>query len=279
MTSGLAGVAQAPYDPMKVSEGGPNNDMMGKESFLKLLVTQLSNQDPLSPAEPTEFLGQLAQFTSLEQLVNVNEGLNILAISQTAATSAEMVSFVGREVTFSGTGMVLDNNGDAREIEFDLSGPAKDVTVQVIDGQGKVVRNMDMGSLSAGSQIAEFDGHDDDGNDLPAGSYSIRISAFDEDGATVDVSTLSTGIVSGVTFEAGYPKLLLQDGREITLNQIIQVTDIELSSAEEEEEAVEAATDASDTPVDTQDGADMGEPAGTGDVDSADEPQLPLGDA
>ncbi|MEC9072853.1 MAG: flagellar hook assembly protein FlgD [Myxococcota bacterium] len=276
MSSGLAGVAQAPYDPMQGAGQGPNKDMMGKESFLKLLVTQLSNQDPLSPAEPTEFLGQLAQFTSLEQLANVNDGLNILAISQTAATSAEMVSFVGREVTFSGSGMVLDTRGQEKEIEFELSGKADKVTVQVLDETGEVVRNMDMGSMSPGQKTAEFDGRDDDGNQLPAGSYTIQISAFDEDGASVDVSTLSKGVVSGVTFEAGYPKLRLQDGREITLNQILEVTEVELpSTVDPEDEAAEAAADSVDEPLDSADGAEPGEPSGGGDVDSADEPQQP----
>jgi len=277
MSSGLAGVAQAPYDPMQGSGAGPNKDMMGKESFLKLLVTQLSNQDPLSPAEPTEFLGQLAQFTSLEQLVNVNDGLNILAISQTAATSAEMVSFVGREVTFNGSGMVLDTRGQAKDIEFELSSPAEQVTVQIVDETGDVVRNIDMGSMSAGEQVAVFDGRDDNGNELPAGSYTIQISAFDEDGATVDVSTLSKGVVSGVTFEAGYPKLRLQDGREITLNQILEVTEVEIPSTADQgdEETVDAASDSANEPLDSTEGAETGEPSGSGDVDSSDEPQLP----
>jgi len=87
---------------------------------------------------------------------------------------------------------------------------------------------------------------------------------------------LSKGVVSGVTFEAGYPKLRLQDGREITLNQILEVTEVELpSTVDPEDEAAEAAADSVDEPLDSADGAEPGEPSGGGDVDSADEPQQP----
>ena len=74
---------------------------LGQDTFLRLLTTQMQNQDPSSPMDNEQFVAQLAQFTSLEQLVGVNEGLNILAMTQAAATSAQMVSYVGKEVTIS----------------------------------------------------------------------------------------------------------------------------------------------------------------------------------
>jgi flagellar basal-body rod modification protein FlgD len=77
-----------------------SSDGMDRDTFLKLLVTQLSNQDPLQPTEPTEFVSQLAEFTALEQMSGVREGMDMMLISQTAATSAQVVHFVGKEITF-----------------------------------------------------------------------------------------------------------------------------------------------------------------------------------
>ncbi|MFT7582311.1 MAG: flagellar basal-body rod modification protein FlgD, partial [Myxococcota bacterium] len=85
---------QAPFDPTATSANARVDDgALGKDDFLNLLVAQLGNQDPLSPTDPTDFVSQLSQFTSLEQLIGLREGLDLLAITQTAGTSAEMVSF------------------------------------------------------------------------------------------------------------------------------------------------------------------------------------------
>ena len=225
MTVELSDAASAPYDPMSqaASGSGPmDQDSFGKDSFLKLLTTQMANQDPLSPSEPTEFISQLAQFTSLEQLVNVNEGLNMLAVTQTAATSAQMVSYVGKEVTFASDSLYLAEQGQAQTLSYELDSAADNVDVQVLNESGDVVRTMKLGGQAVGDQRVEFDGQDDDGNPLPAGMYTLEVSAKNEDGE-VGVNTRDKAMVKGVTFKGGFPQLLLEDGRVITLNQVLSV--------------------------------------------------------
>ncbi len=217
----IRGVVDSPYSPMGAA--GPADDSLGKDAFLRLLITQLSNQDPLSPTDPTQFVSQLAQFTSLEQLVGVNEGLDVIAISQTAATSAQMVSFVGQDVWIDDSTFVLEA-GESKDLTFELDGDAAEVTVQVKDADGELVRTMELGAKGEGDVVVEFDGKDDDGNALPAGTYSFDVVAKDSDGDPVDVSTRTLGHVAGVTFEAGYPQLVLDDGREIALGQVLEVS-------------------------------------------------------
>jgi flagellar basal-body rod modification protein FlgD len=200
-----------------------DTDSFGKDSFLKLLTTQMANQDPLSPSEPTEFISQLAQFTSLEQLVNVNEGLNMLAVTQTAATSAQMVSYVGKEVTFASDSMYLAEQGQSQTLSYELGSAADNVDVQVLNESGKVVRTMKVGGQGKGDQRVEFDGNDDDGNPLPEGMYTLEINAKNDDGE-VTVNTRDKAMVKGVTFKGGFPQLLLEDGRVVTLNQVLSVT-------------------------------------------------------
>ena len=146
-----------------------------KESFMKLLVTQLSAQDPLNPADSTEFVNQLTQFTSMEQLVNIKEGLDLLAVTETAEPGAQMVSFIGKDVTFSADSFVLDSAGDTDEIQFDLKESAATVEVIVKDEDGKVVRNMELGSMTDGPQKVAIDGFNDEGGKLPEGTYASRL--------------------------------------------------------------------------------------------------------
>ena len=78
------------------SSSASGGKTLGKDEFLKLLVAQLTHQDPLDPTDPTEFVGQLSQLSSLEQLMSMRDGLELMAVAQTAGTSADVVSFVGR---------------------------------------------------------------------------------------------------------------------------------------------------------------------------------------
>jgi flagellar basal-body rod modification protein FlgD len=218
----IAQNASAPYDAMAKAAEPPRTDL-GKQDFLHLLVTQLANQDPLAPSDPTQFVSQLAQLTSLEQLVNVNAGLDVLAISQTAATSAQMVSFVGKEVLFSSDQVVLDEPGEAGTFHFELEDDAETVTITVEDAKGQVVRTIEAGPLEAGAGSIAFDGNDADGNPLPEGTYTFTVEAKDGKGEPVGVTTRAKALVQSITFENGYPELVMADGRKVTLGQVVEV--------------------------------------------------------
>ena len=213
----------APYDPTGSKGGAESSGALEKESFMKLLVTQLTAQDPLNPADSTEFVNQLTQFTSMEQLVNIKEGLDLLAITETAGTSAQMVSFIGKEVSFSADSFVMDEAGAAQPLGFNLKDSATTVDIVVKDESGKVVRTVKAGSMSKGSQEYEFDGLNDDGGKLPKGDYTFEVVAKNVDGDRIDVTTQSQGVVDAVVFENGYPELMMEDGRKITLSQVVKV--------------------------------------------------------
>ena len=215
--------ASAPYDPTQSTAAAEGGGALEKESFMKLLVTQLSAQDPLNPADSTEFVNQLTQFTSMEQLVNIKEGLDLLAVTETAGTSAQMVSFIGQEVSFSADTFVVDEMGEKQDIDFTLPQNADSVEVVVKDENGKVVSNESLGSMKSGAQHYDFDGLNDEGGKLPEGTYTFEVVAKDKDGVPINATTQSTGIVDAVVFENGYPELLMEDGRKITLSQVVKV--------------------------------------------------------
>jgi len=219
--------ASAPFDPTGSTGSANGSSPLGKESFMKLLVTQLSAQDPLNPADSAEFVSQLTQFTSMEQLMNIKEGLDLLAITQTAGTSAEMVSFIGKEVAFNADSMVLDKAGDTAKMEFDLSENAESVDIVVKNEAGEVVRTIQDGAMGKGKQIHTFNGLNDDGGKLPEGTYTFEVVAKDKNGDRIDTTSHSQGVVEAVVFEQGYPELLMEDGRKVILSQVIRVVNPE----------------------------------------------------
>jgi flagellar basal-body rod modification protein FlgD len=194
---------------------------LGKDDFLRLLTAQLSHQDPLAPLEGTEFVAQLAQFSSLEQLVNLADRVNALALSQAAAIGAQAVGFVGRTVTARGDGFHLDGAGGAT-LSYDLAGDASQATLTVTDSAGRTVATRELGALARGRGSVAFDGRDRDGNPLPAGDYRFRMDARDAGGATVQVTLLTRGIVEAVVYSGGAPTLKI-GGREVSLGDVTEV--------------------------------------------------------
>ena len=221
VTNSLSEVASSPYSASTRSPAG--NDAVGKDDFLNLLTTQLAHQDPLNPSDSTAFLSQLAEFSSLEQMSNIREGLDVLAITQTAGTSAQMVSFIGKEVEFEADSVVLTEGGEPPEMHYSLSDDATETTVVIKNELGEVVRTYELGPQDDGNHTLAFDGLDEQGNTLPPGSYNFTVTARDADDEEVDASTRSNGIVDSIMFKEGYPQLMLKDGRTVMLAQVMQV--------------------------------------------------------
>lgn len=193
---------------------------MGKEDFLKLLVAQLSQQDPLNPQDGAEFVAQLAQFSSVEQLMNIRGGLDTLALAQQASTSAQVVGFIGREVVALGDDVRME--AGAGEVSFSLSGAAASVAVDIVDPSGKTVATVDAGRQEAGERTVAFQAADASGAPLE-GDYTYRVRAKDEKGNAIATTAFTRGVVTGVTFENGYPELLLANGRRLSLADVVRV--------------------------------------------------------
>ncbi|MFO0750631.1 MAG: flagellar hook assembly protein FlgD [Myxococcota bacterium] len=218
--------AQAPWSAAgaAATSGGTSSTKGGgeldRDAFMKLLVAQLAHQDPMQPSDPSQFVSQLSQFTSLEQLVNMKDGMDLLAVTQTAGTSAQMVSFIGKDVRFDGSSVVWQQGDDPVTTTYKISGSPSEVEVHVVDKDGKTIETY---PVPANATEFTFDGLKKDGTKIPDGTYHIEVDAKDKDGKTLKVAQQSTGRVSGVTFEGGYPQLMLADGRTIGLSQVIEV--------------------------------------------------------
>ncbi len=178
---------------------------MGKDDFLKLLVTQLSNQDPLNPMDGQQFAAQLAQFSSVEQLLNINESMAAQAeltglLSQSMSNSIA-TGLIGKQIVSSGNQIGLSDSG-ATPVGFKLDAAADGVTITIKDAADKVVRTIKLGSMNSGIHEISWDGKNDDGARLPEGVYAFEIQGNDADGNSVTASPIMKGTVDRVSFGA-----------------------------------------------------------------------------
>lgn len=178
------------------------DDAMGKTDFLKLLVAQLKSQDPLNPQDPTQFTAQLAQYSSLEQLMNVNENLATMSTSFDNGIRTNAAAYIGRTATVNGNQLTL-GGGTASSAQFELAGAAKSVNVDVYDSTGSLVSVVSMGSLGSGLHDFTWDGKTSSGTAAADGKYTFGVVASDADGNGITATTRFSGTVDSISFENG----------------------------------------------------------------------------
>jgi flagellar basal-body rod modification protein FlgD len=179
-----------------------NEAALGKLSqdyttFLKLLTTQLQNQDPTSPMDSAQFTQQLVQFSGVEQQIKVNQKLDsLINLQQGSNGVGNMLGYLGKSVEVSGDKFVLQS-GTASQFSYNLTAATNTNTIKVLDKDGLLVRSQ-TGSTSIGKHVITWDGKDDNGNTLPNGTYTVSIDAKDAAGNKVTANTTGFGIVNGV---------------------------------------------------------------------------------
>lgn len=219
----MMGILQANADQgvqYSVDASSQAKSRLGRDDFLKIFLTQLQYQDPLNPMEGTEFTAQLAQFSSLEQLFNVNENLGKIKSMQDSEARLQVLGLIGKQIKARGDSLFLEEGKEAKGA-FGLDETA-DCTVIVEDQAGNVVRRISLGQLEAGQHVFSWDGLDGDGREVAPGSYKFSVLALDETGQAVPADTLVCGLVTRVSMGDETPVLYLGDV-PITLTQVYEV--------------------------------------------------------
>jgi flagellar basal-body rod modification protein FlgD len=194
------------------------NDALGKDDFLQLLVTQLQNQDPLNPMDSTDFTAQLAQFSSLEQLTNVNTHMDEMISAQSEMANHQAVSYIGKNISAYGNSIAM-TEGASDEVKFQLGNDASKVFIQIYDANGKLVRNIEQGAMTAGTQSYAWDGLNENGAQVMDGTYNFEVYAFDAQESQIDTVWFIEAPITGITYSKG--ETYLNSG-----NRIIKMDDI-----------------------------------------------------
>jgi flagellar basal-body rod modification protein FlgD len=194
---------------------------LNKDDFLKLLVTQLKNQDPLNPQDSSEFVTQLAQLSQVEQTYNINNNLQGLLAVQNSANSLSSVSLIGKVITAQGSQVAL-TSGSPTTVGMNLPSAVTGVSVEIKDASGKVVRTLTQGATAAGVSSMTWDGRGDANQVLPSGTYSFTVSGTDASGEKIQGTPMIQGQVTGVRL-SGATLVLTVNGQDVPLSSVIEV--------------------------------------------------------
>jgi len=211
------------YDPAANRAFG--NSKLNKDDFLNLLVTQLRYQNPLEPLQDSDFVAQLAQFSSLEQLENINTSVGYSSeldyiLSQTIANTMA-TTIIGKEVVAEGD-TIYHAYDTSDHVHFSLASEAKSVEIQIVSENGSVVRTLTGEDLEAGLNSLTWDGKDDAGTKVPGGEYTFTVTAKDSAGNDVAVETRVVGVIDSVRYENGQGYLMIGN-QKISMSDIIQI--------------------------------------------------------
>jgi len=166
------------------------------DQFLKLLTTQLKNQDPLEPMDTKDFTNQLVQFSGVEQQIKTNDKLSNLLATQSLNLTALGVSFIGKDVEV--TGKEFQFNGTKPvPITYQLPATATVSTISVLDKDGNTIYSR-TGELTKGIHSFTWNGKNQSGQTAPAGKYEIKVTALGEGNKAIKPTTYVPGYVSGL---------------------------------------------------------------------------------
>lgn len=210
------------YEASQTAAATTHKTSMDQNDFLKILVAQLNHQDPLDPMDDKDMTGQLAQFSSLEQLTNIKTGIQALVDAQNQGSMLNAVGFIGKSI--KADGFNLSKSGTSTSTVFySLGESVANMQVNIYASDGTLVRTDVLGSSQAGEFQYTWDGKNTDGVDMADGTYGVAIVAEDSTGAPVLVQSKISGEVSGIVTQNGVTMLQLKDGRIVDISTISEV--------------------------------------------------------
>ena len=201
--------------------------VLGQDDFMRLLLEELSHQDPLNPMSSKEFTVQMTQFSMLEGINNmtasmagiddVNISLQNLLSYQQSMQNATVTNMIGKTVKMDGSFSYLS---ETAAMNYDLSEDAETVKIIIKNAAGEAVYAEDLGPQASGSNKYIWDGTDSSGEKLAEGTYSFDIEARNNSGKLVPAETHSSGHVTGVTYEDGLAYLVLDNSTKVNVSDI-----------------------------------------------------------
>lgn len=209
---------------------------LDKDAFLQLMIAQLQNQDPLEPLDGTDYSAQLAQFSSLEQMKNINDTLNLSLDANYMLTQSinntMTAALIGKEVKIAGDTVTYEGQ-DETIIGYELTTPAHEITVEIYDSAGNIRKTFDNLETKEGQYKLNWDFTDDDGNDLSVGDYTVKIKAKNLSLDEMEVAQYFVGIIDGVRYSNSGTSIVVND-LEYEVSEVFEVVEAENSSDSDE---------------------------------------------
>jgi flagellar basal-body rod modification protein FlgD len=198
---------------------------LGKNDFLNLMIAQLKYQDPMSPMDGTQFASQLAQFSSLEQLTNLNtnveNSINANYVLTQSINNTMSASLIGKSVKLSGSSVQYANQ-DNVQLGYNLPSDAVSAQVNVYDSNGNIVKTINNAPTSSGDHQLSWDFTDNNGNKVPVGTYTFDVTAKDTSQSDMTATYFKYGTIDGIKFSDSGAQLMV-DGVTYSLSDISEI--------------------------------------------------------
>lgn len=225
-------------DPAKTRKVGSNE--LDRDAFLKLLLAQLKYQDPTNPMQNHEMAAQLAQFSSLESLSNIDRGIGDLAKAANPKNDFGALGLIGKMVSGDSSRISRIEENEKHDIVYDLASDSSEVKVRVLDLNNQPVKEFSFRDLKGGRNQLNWDGSTGDGLRARPGEYRVQFEAISPAGTKVAVKTGFEGTISGVNFTPQGP-LLLMGNQSVRLSEVKKIIDPNVS--------LKTSAESSPTPV------------------------------
>ena len=215
------------YDP--AAANAPKSTGMGtsaaetQDYFMKMLLAQIQNQDPMNAQDPAQMTSQLTQLNTASGIERLNTSISAMLAQATSQSFMNSSSLIGDSVLAPGNSMALGAAGNA-DFGLKLDAASAQTTVKVVAADGTVIDELSLGALGQGVHTFTWDGAGYDGQRAAAGSYKLLLAAADGAGAAVGSTALTRGLVSGVSRTDTGSQLLTTDGRTLNPADLIQLT-------------------------------------------------------
>ncbi|MDE2418581.1 MAG: flagellar hook assembly protein FlgD [Burkholderiales bacterium] len=184
-----------------------------QDRFLKLLVAQLNNQDPMNPMDNAQMTSQMAQINTVSGIQQLNDTMKSMAAQYTAMQTLQGASMVGRDVMTEGNSLSIANN--VGKAGVDLSADASQVTVQVLSPGGQLLDTLNLGAMAAGRHNFEWNASSYTGSGIPV----FKVSAS-QGGKAVSTTSLERSTVEAISADLGAMSLTLKTGKSIAYDAI-----------------------------------------------------------
>ncbi len=195
---------------------------LGQTDFMELMMAQLKNQDPMKPMDNGEFLGQMAQFSTVSGIEDMQVSMGALAETYASGQTLQSAQLVGQEVLVQNSTFEL-NEGEPVAGSFELEAASGDVKLDITDAAGNVVQQVNLGAFTSGRHVFNWDGLNSEGKALPPGKYSANVTFREGEGYEA-ATVLTSRVVDSVEFgAAGETTLNTQQGDSLTMADIRQI--------------------------------------------------------
>ncbi len=208
----ISGLASSATNSAATTKKG---SALGQDEFMTMLLAQLKNQDPLNPMDGKDFAAQLAQFSSLQQLSNLNTTMSSMPAYLKAFGNTQMVSMIGNDAVAKGN--VVNVSGSTTNVSFSLPSDIQSGTIKIYNESGSQVSTADLGNLKSGLNSIVWNT-----GGVSTGKYTFEISAKDKSGKAVSAEALISGKVTGASFKNDTAYLTI-NGQDVAFSNVVAI--------------------------------------------------------